>query len=282
MVTAYVGLGSNLGDRIGNLSRAIDAIAHIPETRVSSTSRAYESVPAYHGEQPAFVNAVAEVETGLTADGLLNHLGRIEAEMGRVREVENGPRVIDLDLLLFGDEERASEMLTLPHPRLKERDFVVTPLLEIAPRVKLPDGRHPKRSEATVGPVIRDLGQLPDAGVGHNMPIEETDWVTIAQSEGPQSAIGGFDAQVQFKRQVLDQEGIPYAFEPFEPGLDMDIIGPTRTFKLGIPAEYEERVLALFESLEEAAPPGVETEASEGTTEGTPEAVAAERDSGTT
>jgi len=254
MVTAYIGLGSNVGDRIGSLSRAIDAIAHLPETHVTRISHAYETAPAYLEEQAAFVNAVIEVETGLEADALLARLLSIEDEMGRVRAEPNSPRTIDLDLLLFGSEERESEFLTLPHPRLLERDFVVTPLLEITPEVELPGGYHPRRAAVTMGPVVRDLGRIPDAGAAHNMPIEETEWVAVAESEGPQTPLGGFDAGLQFKREVLEQEGIPFAFEPFEPGIDTDVLGRPRSFSLVVPAEYGERALALLSAVEAATP----------------------------
>lgn len=254
MVKAYIGLGSNLGDRLGSLSRAIDSVAHLPETHVGAVSRAYETAPAYRADQSSFLNAVIEVETGLEADALLMQLQEIENEMGRVREEDNGPRVIDLDLLLYGEEERASSFITLPHPALLERDFVVTPLLEIAPGIELPDGTKPKRSAATVGPVIRDFGPVPDAGMAHNMPIEATEWVAVAENEGPQSAVGGFDAALQLKRQVLEQEGIPYAFEPFEPGLDIDVLGRPRTFRLVVPAEYAANAIALLEQIDEARP----------------------------
>lgn len=252
MSTAFIALGSNLGDRLGNLSRAIDAIAHVPSTHVEEVSRAYESEPAYVESQGAFLNAVIQVTTGLESDALLTHLNTIEDEMGRVREFENGPRVIDLDLLLFDDEERVSDRLTLPHPRLLERDFVVTPLLEIAPDVELPDGTRPDRSAATVGLIVRDLGTIPDAGAQHNMPIEDTEWIAVAEGEGPQSAVGGFDAALQFKRKVLEQEGIPFAFEPFEPGSDIDLFGRTQVFRLVVPAAYAATATALLEAVDEA------------------------------
>ena len=173
--------------------------------------------------------------------------------MGRVRVLDKGPRVIDLDLLLFDEEERTSDRLTLPHPGLLERDFVVTPLLEIAPHVTLPNGVHPRRSAASVGPVVRDFGPIPDAGAGHNMPIEATDWVVVAESGGPQTAIGGFDATLQFARDALEQEGIPFAFEPFEPGLDIDVLGRPRTFSLAVPAAHAGKAQELLEALEAAA-----------------------------
>lgn len=252
MDTAYIGLGSNIGDRLGALSRAVDAVAHLPETHVTEVSHAYESQPAYFEEQGTFLNAVIEVETGLSADALLMDLQRIEDEMGRMRAERNGPRLIDLDLLLYGTEEWNTRDLTLPHPRLLERDFVVTPLLEIAPDVELPDGTHPRRADATVGEVVRDFGLVPDAGLAHNMPIEETDWVVVATSEGPQTPVGGFDAQLQFKRQVLEQEGIPSAFEPFEPGMDVDFLGRPRTFRLVVPSAFAEQAISLLEQIDDA------------------------------
>ena len=254
MITAYVGLGSNVGDRLGNLSRAVDAIAHVPETHVTEVSRAYESEPAYKSDQPLFLNAVVEVETTLTAVAFFSYLTGIEDEMGRVREIENGPRVIDLDLLIFGDEEMSTPELTLPHPRMAERDFVLTPLLEISLDVKLPEGALASGHQKLVGPVIRDYGHIPDAGAEHNMPIEETEWVVVAETDGPQSAIGGYDAGVQFSRQVLEQEGIPYAFEPFEPGRDVDILARPRIFKLAVPASHARHAKELLAEVQAAGP----------------------------
>lgn len=251
MVVAYIGLGSNLGDRLGNLSRAVDAIAHLPETHVNEISHAYETEPAYMEEQPPFVNAVAEVETGLDAQALLSYLQAIEDEMGRVRVEENGPRVIDLDLLIMEDEEWSTDTLTLPHPGIAERDFVVTPLLELAPGLEL-EGKRLRRVDAVEGKVVRDLGRIPDAGAEHNMPLEPTEWVEVAQSEGPQSAVGGYDAGLQFKRQALEQDSIPYGFEPFEPGLGTDILGRPQVFRLVVPAEYADRALELIDELESA------------------------------
>jgi len=253
MTTAYIGLGSNLGDRLGNLGLAVEAIAQIPETHVEEVSRAYESDAAYYEEQPDFVNAVVEVTTGLEADALFDYLQDIEVDMGgRARELNKGPRVIDLDLLLFGDEERNSPNLTLPHPGIAERDFVVTPLLEIAPRTVLPDGTHLRRSAATVGAVLRDLGHVPEAGGAHNMPVEPTDWVTVAESAQATDAVVGFDAALQLKREVLEAEGVPIAFEPYEPGADMDPFGMPIIFKLLVPEEYADKAAALMSEVDAA------------------------------
>lgn len=253
MTTAYIGLGSNLGDRLGNLGLALEAIAHIPETHVEEVSRAYESDAAYVEDQPDFVNAVVEVTTGLEADALLGYLHDIEVDMGgRARELNKGPRVIDLDLLLFGDEEWNTEALTLPHPGIAERDFVVTPLLELVPRMVLPDGTHLRRSQATVGVVLRDLGHIPEAGGEHNMPIEPTDWAVVAESAQATDAVVGFDAGLQLKREVLEAEGIPFAFEPYEPGSDMDPFGMPIVFKLLVPVEYADRADALMAEVDSA------------------------------
>ncbi len=254
MVTAFVALGSNQGDRLTNLSVAVDALAHLPETHVSAVSHAYESAPAYELDQPNFLNAVAQVETGLEADSLLAFLLDIEDRMGRVRTVEKGPRVIDLDLLLFGDEERTSDTLTLPHAGITERDFVVTPLLEIAPRKKLPDGTMLRRSDATQGIVLRDHGPVPDAGETHNMPVEDVEWVVVASSDLSHDAVSGFDASLQLYRQVLESEQIPYAFEPFEPGVDMDPFGLPLTFKLLVPEAHAQKAAQLIADVEAAEP----------------------------
>jgi 2-amino-4-hydroxy-6-hydroxymethyldihydropteridine diphosphokinase len=146
MTRAYIGMGSNLGDRVGNLSAALRDLAATPGVTVAAVSFAYESEPWGVTDQPAFANAVAALDTTLDANALLAACKRIEARFGRVAGVRYGPRAIDLDILLFGDEAIRAADLTVPHPRMLERDFVVTPLLEIAPGATLPGG----------GPVTRD------------------------------------------------------------------------------------------------------------------------------
>lgn len=253
MVTAFIALGSNLGDRLGTLSRAVDAVAHLSETHVERVSHAYESVPAYELDQPHYLNAVIEVSTGLEADALLGFLLDLETTMGRVRDAENGPRVIDLDLLLYDEEERVSDELTLPHPGITERDFVLTPLLEIAPRTKLPDGTPLRRSDASEGEVIRDLGPVPDAGASHNMPIDDVSWSVVSESSSG-DAVAGFDAGLLLHKQVLQSENIPFAFEPFEPGVDIDPFGLPITYRLLVPDEYAERARELLVAVEAAEP----------------------------
>lgn len=142
MTRAYIGLGTNLGDRAGYLRTAVDALTArgLAPTAVSSV---YESDPlVLEGSppQPDYLNAVVEVRTDLGARGLLDQLKAIEDELGRQHRERWGPREIDLDLLLYGDETIDEEGLTVPHPGLTKRSFVLVPLLEIAPYLDLPSG----------------------------------------------------------------------------------------------------------------------------------------------
>jgi 2-amino-4-hydroxy-6-hydroxymethyldihydropteridine diphosphokinase len=132
-VTAYVGLGANLGDARQALHDAIQAIARLPGTTVPRTSSVYRSAPV-DAAGPDFLNAVAQVETTLTAPELLAALLAIEQRAGRERPYRNAPRTLDLDLLLYGGARIASDRLTVPHPRMRERAFVLVPLAEIAPQ----------------------------------------------------------------------------------------------------------------------------------------------------
>ncbi len=145
MVTAYVALGANLGDPVATVRAAIDALRAVDGTRFLSASSLYRTAPVGLHHQPDFINAAAALEIlapGLTAAALLDELFAIEAAFGRVRSVRNAPRTLDLDLLLFGTERRADPRLTLPHPRMTERAFVLAPLAEIAPELCIP-GRGP-------------------------------------------------------------------------------------------------------------------------------------------
>lgn len=254
MTTAYIGIGSNEGDRLANLATAIEALAGIPDTHVERASEAYETEPAYLENQPPFANAVVELETGLEPEQLLGHLQSIESDMGRVRSVENGPRIIDLDILVFGDEEMVSDELTIPHPRLLERDFVVTPLLEIAPRLHLPDGRRVRHDGATVGRVVDDLGPIPDLGRLTNEPLLAQKWAPVAESATDQDVVAGWDARLQFVREVLEEAGIPFAWDPFEPEATMDPFGMPTAFRLLVPVSDVARANRLIAQVEEAEP----------------------------
>lgn len=139
---AYVALGANLGAREAAVAAALERLDESPLTllRVSTVR---ETEPVGVTDQPRFLNAVAAVETDLGARELLERLLEIERDLGRDRSREErwGPRAIDLDLLLYGDEVIEEPGLTVPHPRLAERAFVVEPLLELDPALRLPDGR---------------------------------------------------------------------------------------------------------------------------------------------
>ena len=152
-VRSYLSLGSNLGDRVSTLADAIERIAALPGTSVVPGSSIYETEPAYHDDQPPFANMVIEIETDLDPGELYAHTAMIESDLGRIREFPNAPRTLDIDILLYGDEVSSSVFGTLeiPHPRMRERAFVMVPLLEIAPRISAPDGLPYDVLEARVG-----------------------------------------------------------------------------------------------------------------------------------
>jgi 2-amino-4-hydroxy-6-hydroxymethyldihydropteridine diphosphokinase len=132
---AYVGIGSNLDDPRAQVLGAFNELGRLPDTRVVKRSSLYRTAPIGYTPQPDFVNAVAQLETGLPAERLLTELQEIEKHHGRKRSFKNAPRTLDLDLLLFGDARLSSPQLTVPHPRMHERAFVLEPLLEIAPQL---------------------------------------------------------------------------------------------------------------------------------------------------
>jgi 2-amino-4-hydroxy-6-hydroxymethyldihydropteridine diphosphokinase len=137
---AYVGVGSNLADPASQVRRALDALAGLRATRLVLRSPLYHTPPFGEVAQPPFVNAAAGLLTQLTPEELLESLRALERELGREAPRERwGPRVIDLDLLVVGTEQRDSVALRLPHPGIAERDFVLFPLADIAPELEVPD-----------------------------------------------------------------------------------------------------------------------------------------------
>lgn len=138
----FVALGANLGDPIVTVSKAIEALRDLPDTEFTAASSLYRTAPVGLKHQPDFINAVVELVAVPPAQTLLEMLFAIEARFGRRRSVRNAPRTLDLDLLLYGSQTSDDPQLTLPHPRLHERAFVLAPLAEIAPRLVIP-GRGP-------------------------------------------------------------------------------------------------------------------------------------------
>jgi 2-amino-4-hydroxy-6-hydroxymethyldihydropteridine diphosphokinase len=135
---AYVALGSNLGDPRQQLLDAMDALSNLPDTRLLQRSRLYRTPPWGMLEQPPFINAAVELDTALSPHALLDALLAIEQHAGRVRAERNGPRTLDLDLLHVDGVQLDDPRLTLPHPRMAERAFVLLPLHDIAPTLRLP------------------------------------------------------------------------------------------------------------------------------------------------
>ena len=131
-VTAWVALGANLGDARATVLQAFEDLAQLPQTRLIARSRLYRTAP-HEASGPDFINAVAGLETGLNAPALLQALQSLENAAGRLRPYPNAPRTLDLDLLLYGEARIDSPRLTVPHPRMRERAFVLQPLAELAP-----------------------------------------------------------------------------------------------------------------------------------------------------
>ncbi|HAF44494.1 MAG: 2-amino-4-hydroxy-6-hydroxymethyldihydropteridine diphosphokinase [Sideroxydans sp. GWF2_59_14] len=135
---AFVGLGSNLADPAAQVSQALDALNGLPQTRLLKKSSLYRSAPVGYLDQPDFINAVAQIETELVPHALLDALLALEQECGRTREFRNAPRTLDLDVLLYDDLVHHEHGLTIPHPQMHLRAFVLQPLLEIAPDCVIP------------------------------------------------------------------------------------------------------------------------------------------------
>jgi 2-amino-4-hydroxy-6-hydroxymethyldihydropteridine diphosphokinase len=153
--TAFLGLGSNLGDRLSNLARAVTLLGDEPGVTLVRCSRVWETDPVGGPPQPDFLNAVVRAEVELTPHELLEACRRVESALGRVRDVRWGPRTIDVDVLLLDDRAIDEPDLVVPHPRMHERAFVLMPLLDVEPDPTLPDGRR-----------VMDVPLGPDAAGG--------------------------------------------------------------------------------------------------------------------
>lgn len=144
MVTCYIGIGANLGDACDHVERAILRLGQLPQTRLVAKSSLFRTAPL-DATGDDYVNAVARIETALAAQRLLDELHAIEQDFGRERPYRNAPRTLDLDLLLYGQQQISTGTLEVPHPRMTQRAFVLIPLLEIDPFIAIP-GRGPAHS----------------------------------------------------------------------------------------------------------------------------------------
>lgn len=136
---AFIGLGSNIGDRYHYLVQAIQLLAALPDIILVNHSSVYETDPVGYEDQDLFLNMVVEINTSFDAEKLLTVCLEIELQLGRKREIKWGPRTIDLDILLYNQENIETEKLIIPHPRMSERAFVIVPLLELEPDIHFPE-----------------------------------------------------------------------------------------------------------------------------------------------
>ena len=163
MKQAFIALGSNLADPISQVESAFLAIERIPKTRILKKSSLYKTAPIDCPQisveaVPDFINAVAEVETSLSPEALLDALHTIESNAGRERPYVNAPRILDCDLLLYENVLQNTAKLTLPHPRMHQRGFVLLPLFEIAPQLSIPN--HGKIVQLMTPDLIQDIQKL--------------------------------------------------------------------------------------------------------------------------
>ncbi|TCS36799.1 2-amino-4-hydroxy-6-hydroxymethyldihydropteridine diphosphokinase [Paucimonas lemoignei] len=154
-VTAYIGIGANLGDARKQVEEAIAALNKLPQTRLLAQSSLFRTAPV-DAAGDDYINAVASIKTGLSAQDLLEQLQALEQAAGRERPYRNAPRTLDLDILLYGDQIIATPTLTVPHPRLTQRAFALIPLIQIAPFIAIPG--H--------GPAHQFAPQVADQAIG--------------------------------------------------------------------------------------------------------------------
>ncbi|HEX9092562.1 MAG TPA: 2-amino-4-hydroxy-6-hydroxymethyldihydropteridine diphosphokinase [Coriobacteriia bacterium] len=281
---AVIALGSNQGDRLASFAAALRELSSEPDTAVLRVSSVYGSDPWGVSDQPPFANAVALISFDGEADALLGVLKDIEARLGRAAGERFGPRPIDLDILLFRDEEWDSPELTIPHPRMLERDFVVTPLLEMLPAVTLPDGRAPDRAAAKAGRVVAVLGEVPgfEAITGPFPPEDDPEArIEAAMNEietgsgpvpvptpeqvaglwaavGPQrlernSPNSSTDFDLLFYETILKEAGIPTGFAPHRPNEGFSTYwGISQAVRLMVPEDRADEARRLIAEVSRA------------------------------
>jgi 2-amino-4-hydroxy-6-hydroxymethyldihydropteridine diphosphokinase len=277
MTVAFIGVGSNLGDRVGNLASALRELAAQPGVGGLEISHAYETEPWGVADQPAFANAVARIDYHGEANALLGVLKEIEQGLGRTQGERYGPRVIDLDILLFGDEEWDAPQLTIPHPHLLERDFTVTPLLANWPDARLPDGSPVTRDRVVGGAVTADMGLVPgfdrlsvtgetvepppvvvpaDAGPaappeGEAEQFQVGDWVAVGPSRYEYGAVNaGTDFDLLMYESFLTEAGIQVRFYPNRPNEGAPVYpGIGRTVRLMVPRSQSVEAERLIDEI---------------------------------
>ena len=156
-IACHIGIGSNLGDATGNVRLAIERLQQLPDSRLSAQSSLFRSAPVDAGG-PDYINAVVRIETRLPAQQLLEQLQSIERDFGRERPYRNAPRTLDLDILLYGSQHISNQTLTVPHPRMTQRAFVLIPLLQLDPFIAIP-GQGPAHAHvpAVAGQAIQKI-----------------------------------------------------------------------------------------------------------------------------
>jgi len=244
MRDVLVGLGSNVGDRLEMLRSALEAIEELDTTRVIAVSAVYETEPWGVADQPRFANAVARIDTDIPADRLLEALQETERLLGRRPGPRYGPRPIDLDILLYGDDEWETPDLMIPHPRLAEREFVVRPLLSIAPDATWPDGSPITDASATEGRVLSVLGPVPGferitppidgwpEAVGTAEGAVPQGWVTVASERFGMGKGAAFAVELLYDAALLEAEGIAIGWDPMPPGEEYSPWALPRTYRL--------------------------------------------------
>jgi 2-amino-4-hydroxy-6-hydroxymethyldihydropteridine diphosphokinase len=286
VIDAYIGLGGNMGDSLDYMRRALDAIDALPDTRVAGVSRVYRSEPWGVAHQPDFANAVAVIHTSLYADQLLALLKDIESDLGRKPTERFGPRPIDLDILLLGDEEWDSDELTIPHPRMGEREFVMRPLLELDPDVRYPNGDPITDEGVRNGRVLGEVGVVPGYEDYLPAPAEEERATTYSDvppellkaqagapgEERPETPVVGWepigegrtewanfgaDFDLLLAEAVLTDAEIPCEFYPHRPGGSaLNPWGMAVTVRLLVPASRRAEAERLVATAMAAPPEG--------------------------